>query len=73
MRPSQNPLPDAGFLFQIAELDTAQAAAAWPLSDRARQYVSRQNQNFLDRFISGHHPFVRRALEYEGFRVSEAP
>ena len=73
MRPLQNPLPDADFLFQIAEPDTAQVAAVRPISDRARQYVSRQNQTFPDRFISGHHPSMRRVLEYEGFRVAEAP
>lgn len=68
MRPPQNLPTDIDFLLQVAEPDTAQVAAVRPLIDRAGQYVSRQNQNFPDTT-----PSLRRVLEYEGFRVAEAP
>lgn len=72
MRPPQNPPPDTDFLLQTAAPATAQVASIWPLTDRARQYVRRHNQNCPDRIISGHYPSLRQTLEYEGFRVADA-
>ena len=73
MMPPKHRIPDTDFLFQIAEPNTAEVATVWPLTERARRYVSQQNQTFPDRFIAGHHPSLRRTLEYEGFSTAEAP
>ena len=73
MQPPQNPPPDADFLFRVVEPDIAQVATAWPLTDRARQFVGRQNSNLPDRIISGHQASLRQALEREGFRIAENP
>ena len=71
--PQKHRIPDADFLFQIAEPSTAEVATVWPLTERARQYVSQQSQTFPDRFITGYHSSLRRVLEYEGFRVAQYP
>ena len=39
----------------------AQAAFAWPISDRARHYASRQNQRLPARFTAGQHRTGTRA------------
>lgn len=66
MTPADGPPPDTDFLFQVAEPASTQIAVAWPISDRAKQYVSRQNRHLPDRIIAGRHPALRRVLEYEG-------
>ena len=73
MSPSKHQIPDADFVFQIAEPTTAEVATVWPLTERAQRYVSQQNQTFPDRFITGYHASLRRTLEYEGFQVADAP
>ena len=71
MIPPKHRMPEVDFLFEIAQPHTAEVATVWLLTERARQYVSQQNQTFPDRFITGHHASLRRTLEYEGFRTAE--
>ena len=71
MTPPTDPPTDTDFLFQVAEPASAGIAVCWPISKRAKQYVSRQNQHLPDRIIAGHHPALRHVLEYEGYTTTE--
>ena len=68
-KPDPLPETEADFLVQPAQPSRAMVATIWPLTEKAEEYVARQNQSPSGRIITGHHPSMRRVLEYEGFQV----
>ena len=68
-KPDPLPETEADFLLQPAQPTRAMVATIWPLTERAREYVTQQKKSPSDRIITGHHPSMRRVLEYEGFQV----